>query len=55
MACQFMREHNDQYSVRETAAHFGASTSLYYKMAKRGPSKRRIVGGGGGSNSFGRS
>jgi transposase InsO family protein len=38
MVYQFMREHKNQYSIRETAAIFGVSSSAYYKWAEQGVS-----------------
>jgi transposase len=36
MAYRFMREHKNQYGIREMAAIFGVSRSAYYKWAKQG-------------------
>jgi transposase len=36
-----MREHKDQYSIREMTKVFGVPASAYYKWAKQGASNRR--------------
>jgi transposase InsO family protein len=35
MACQFMGEHRDEYTIREMAGIFGVSSSAYYQQAKK--------------------
>jgi transposase InsO family protein len=41
MVYRFMREHQNQYTVREMAALFGVSCGAYYQWAKYGVSQRR--------------
>jgi transposase InsO family protein len=36
-----MREHKNQYNIRETVNVFRVPASAYYKWAKRGPSQKR--------------
>jgi hypothetical protein len=41
MAYQFMREHQDEYAIRETVGIFGVSSGAYYKRAKHEVSPQR--------------
>jgi transposase InsO family protein len=41
MVYRFMREHKEEYTIREMAVLFGVSTGAYYKWAKQGVSERR--------------
>jgi hypothetical protein len=41
---QFMREHRNEHTVRETAGIFGVSSSAYYRWEKYGASGRRQEG-----------
>jgi putative transposase len=41
MVYQFMREHKNQYSIREMTGVFGVSSSAYYRWAEQGVSEKR--------------
>jgi putative transposase len=41
MVYQFMREHKNQYSIREMTGVFGVSSAAYYQWAKQGVSTGR--------------